>query len=260
MIDVAPKERAPLKEFFPDRPGPLAGQHVVRTGLGRCLVDRWPNPRAAIARTGYDIQLAGDADRIDEDALRDLTPVGFIDAGARYRHLLARVFPDAVAWPRVIATLEAAPPPPSVPASIRRLDPKDADALADLEDDIDWICDSLGGPVRAAESQLAFGAFVGADLASVAVPYHLGERFEDIGVVTDSRFRGRGLSPACAAHVAADVRARGRTPSWSTSPDNLASLAVAKKLGARKDRDDVLWVTGTEPPKPATVEKHGEHE
>jgi RimJ/RimL family protein N-acetyltransferase len=82
----------------------------------------------------------------------------------------------------------------------------------------------------------------------VALPYHLGVAFEDVGVVTAAAFRGRGLSPACAGHVVCDVRARGRTPTWSTSPDNLPSLAVARKLGARKDRNDVLWVTGTEPP------------
>ena len=41
-----------------------------------------------------------------------------------------------------------------------------------------------GGEVRVAPQLLRQGksvAFVGADLASVAVPYHLGERFEDIG-------------------------------------------------------------------------------
>lgn len=258
MIDVSPDDRAPLSELFPDRPGPLAGQHVIRSGLGRCLVDRWPEPRAAIARTGYDIQLAGEVDRIDEEALLELTPIGFIDAGAAYEFLVTRTFPNAARWPRVIATLESTAPPPRAPGTVRRLGPEDAPALADLEDDIEWISDSLGGPVRAAESGLAFGAFVGRDLASVAVPYHLGRRFEDIGVVTGSRFRGRGLSPACAAHVAADVRSRGRIPSWSTSPDNSASLAVAKKLGARKDRDDVLWVTGTEPPKPATRDSSGD--
>lgn len=253
MIDVAPSDRAALIGFFPDRPGPLVGQHVIRTGLGRCLVDRWPEPRAAIARTGYDVQLAGEVERIDEDALRELTPVGFIDAGQPFQNLVARVFPDVSRWPRVIHTLHSTEPPPEAPATIRRLGPEHTPRLVNLEQETQWICDSLGGPVRAAESGLAFGAFVGPDLASVALPYHLGNSFEDIGVITEARFRGRGLSPACAARVAADIRSRGRTPCWSTSPDNLPSLAVAQKLGARKDRDDVLWVTGTEPPVPPTL-------
>ncbi len=57
-------------------------------------------------------------------------------------------------------------------------------------------------------------------------------------------FRGRGLSPACAARVIADIRARGRTPSWSTSRDNTASRRVAEKLGFARHRDDVLYVAG----------------
>ena len=61
------------------------------------------------------------------------------------------------------------------------------------------------------------------------------------------RRHGRYFYP-CAAGVARDVRARGRTPSWSTSPDNRASLRVAEKLGFRPVRDDCLWVTGQEIP------------
>jgi RimJ/RimL family protein N-acetyltransferase len=41
--------------------------------------------------------------------------------------------------------------------------------------------------------------------------------------------------------VVADVRSRGRTPTWTTSPDNRASLAVAARLGFAHERDDVLY-------------------
>ncbi|MBW0123768.1 GNAT family N-acetyltransferase, partial [Pseudonocardia oceani] len=47
----------------------------------------------------------------------------------------------------------------------------------------------------------------------------------------DPGFRGRGLSTACAAAVVHDVRARGRVPTWTTSPPNRASRAVAARLG-----------------------------
>lgn len=75
---------------------------------------------------------------------------------------------------------------------------------------------------------------------SVAVPFYVGERHELIGVVTESAYRRRGLSTACAPALAVDVRGRGRTPLWTTSPDNTASLAVAARLGFVHDRDDVL--------------------
>jgi len=72
----------------------------------------------------------------------------------------------------------------------------------------------------------------------------VGDRHEDIGVVTEAAFRGHGLSPACAARVMADIRGRRRTPSWSTSRDNTASRRVAEKLGFVKHRDDVLYIAG----------------
>jgi RimJ/RimL family protein N-acetyltransferase len=76
------------------------------------------------------------------------------------------------------------------------------------------------------------------------VPFTRGERWVDIGIVTEAFARGRGLAPACAARVVTDVRAAGRVPCWSTTPLNHASLRVAEKLGFRPARDDVAWVAG----------------
>lgn len=51
------------------------------------------------------------------------------------------------------------------------------------------------------------------------------------GVETASSFRGRGFAPAVTAAWARAIRATGRLPLYSTSWDNAASLAVARKLG-----------------------------
>lgn len=53
----------------------------------------------------------------------------------------------------------------------------------------------------------------------------------EAGVETAVEFRGRGLAPRVAAAWALAVRASGRVPLYSTSWDNEASLAVARKLG-----------------------------
>lgn len=52
----------------------------------------------------------------------------------------------------------------------------------------------------------------------------------EAGLETAPAFRGRGLGPRVAAAWALAMRASGRTPLYSTSWSNEASLAVARKL------------------------------
>ena len=53
----------------------------------------------------------------------------------------------------------------------------------------------------------------------------------EAGLETAAAFRGRGLGTQVAAAWALAVRASGRVPLYSTSWENAASLAVARKLG-----------------------------
>jgi hypothetical protein len=76
----------------------------------------------------------------------------------------------------------------------------------------------------------------------VAVPVFVGDRSEDVGVVTEAACHGRGLSPVCAARVSADLHIRHRTASSSTAPEATASLRTAEKLGFVMPRDDVRFV------------------
>ena len=61
---------------------------------------------------------------------------------------------------------------------------------------------------------------------------------------SEREFRGRGLSTACASALCGDIIARGHTPSWSTSTDNVASIRVAEKLGFTLQRHDLLYLVG----------------
>lgn len=124
----------------------------------------------------------------------------------------------------------------------------DAAALAGLHPSIGWLHLTWGGPAGLAASGRAWAAFDGADVVSVAATFFVGARHEEIGVVTDPAHRGRGLSTACTAALVRDIRARGRRPSWTTSPDNTASLGVAARLGFAHVRDDVLYAVRTEIP------------
>ena len=215
----------------------------MRTGHGRCLVDRWPNPRTVLAEVADNVSLRGDPGCLSD---LDEPMTGFVEAPESFLPVLRERDPDLCIWDRVIFDLPGALPRlPQPAATVRRLAAADADTVAGLAEDIRWIAATLGGPAGLARSELAWGAFDQGRLVSVAVPFYLGEHYEDVGVVTEQAFRRRGLSTACAAAVAADVRARGRRATWTTSPDNTGSLSVAARLGFRLVRKDVLYLLRT---------------
>ena len=236
-----------------ERPGPMIAQHVLATGNGSCLADRWPGPRALLVETGGNWTPAGDPAALEPAALRGRV-AGFVDAPAAFEPLLRAAVRELREWPRVVLTLDGpGGPPPEHRGGlqVRRLGPGDAGSLARLGDETGWIASTWGGPRGLAASGTAWGALDGRRLAAVACPFFVGEGYEDLGVATEPGFRGLGLSPACAAAVCQDVRRRGRVPSWTTSPDNTASLRVAAKLGFRLQRRDRLLVADIPIPEPA---------
>jgi hypothetical protein len=239
--------------FLPERPGPLVAQHVLGTGNGTCLADRWPDPRALVVQTGGNYTLAGDPDALDPGDLRDRV-AGFVEAPAAFVPLLRAAFGEVVEWPRVILILEGPAGPVPAPGAghlVRRLGGGDGDALAALSPETAWIAKTWGGSAGLAASGVGWGAFADERLVAVACPFFVGAVYEDLGVATEPAFRGLGLSPACAGEVVRDVRRRGRVPTWTTSPDNQASLRVAAKLGFIPARRDRLYVAGVPVPPPA---------
>ncbi len=68
-------------------------------------------------------------------------------------------------------------------------------------------------------------------VVSVAYSARLTDPAAEAGVETLAAYRGRGHATAVVAEWARAVRATGRVPLYSTSWDNLASQAVARKLG-----------------------------
>jgi RimJ/RimL family protein N-acetyltransferase len=252
MIALERSHWPALRSWFqPERPGPQVGLHAIQTGRDGVAVDRWPDPRAVFAWSGANAGLGGDPAAFGPDDFpRDWAAL--VDAPPEFLPLLRRAAPEIASWDRIISELRAEPTY-RVPrgASVRRLEPRDLPLVERLDPEVAWISDTLGGPAGLAASGFGWGAFVDGKLASVAASFFVGERYEDIGVVTERPFRGRGLVPACAGRLAEEIRARGRTPSWTTSPDNLASLRVAEKLGFERSRDDVLYVVGMPLPEPA---------
>ncbi|HEX6383889.1 MAG TPA: GNAT family N-acetyltransferase [Anaerolineae bacterium] len=251
MILLTPEQTATLREWFlPERPGPLVGQHIIHTGYGTCWADRWPDPRAILVETAGNYALAGDPRALEPADLKGRI-TGFVEASEPFVPLLLAAFPDAKRWDRVIFELRERPHV-SLPRGylIRRLDEADASHLQGLSPETAWIGKTWGGPTGLAASGRAWGAFAGTRLVSVACVFFVGAQYEEIGVATEPEFRGRGLSAACAGSLCEEIWRRGHWSSWSTSPDNVASIRVAEKLGFSRQRQDCLYVVGLPKPVP----------
>ena len=251
MIHLTSDQIITLKSWFlPERVGPLVGSHVMHTGNGMCFVDRWPSPRVVLVETAGNYSLQGEAPAIAPAELRPHIN-GFVETSEPFVPLLKTVFPDIRVWQRVVFAQQEAPRlAVASDLSVRRLEPSDIHHLLGLSPDSAWISKTWGGPQGLASSGFGWGVFMTGQLVSVACTFFLGQTFEDIGVVTESGFRGKGLSTACAQALCDDIRARGHHPSWTTSPDNAASIRVAGKLGFTVQRNDELYVVGVQIPEP----------
>lgn len=78
------------------------------------------------------------------------------------------------------------------------------------------------------------GAIIDNQLVAWAQTYAISAKHCDVGVFTHEAHRRRGFSAACTALVAQVVQQRGLIPVWSTGESNLASRAVAHKIGFRE--------------------------
>ncbi len=228
---------------------------MLHTSNGACFADRWPNPRAVLVAVDGNLALLGEPDALVATDLQ-ARMVGFVDTTPAFEPVLREAFRSLAVWQRIILELrDRAPVVHSGAASVRRLVASDAYQVWGLSPEMAWISDAWGGPAGLAAGGFAWGAFVGARLVAVACSFFVGLRYEDVGVVTEPMHSNQGLGTACAAALCADIQARGRQPSWSTSPDNYASLRVAEKLGFVVHRRDRLLVVGRpvpEPPDPSS--------
>lgn len=250
MISLTRDQLNAVRSWFePERPGPLVASHVLQTGHGSAHVDRWPDPRVLIAETARNYVLIGDPDALTADQVRQHVR-GFVDAPASFEPLLRTGYPDLRVWQRVVfAQIDVAKVDGThAPADVRRLGPRDRDVIAALSTDLDWIHKTWGGAAGLADSGFGWGALIEGRLASVACSFFVGTRYEDIGVITEPDYQGRGFSTACASGLIGDIAARGHRASWTTSSDNPASLRVAQKLGLRPTRTDRLYVVGIDVP------------
>src|SRR5579871_2658701 len=250
MLLLSPPQAATLRPWFlPERPGPLVAAHVLETGHGVCYADRWPGPRAVFFQTGDNYVLAGEPAVLSpEDARQRVT--GFIDCPRRFDEVLLEAFPSMVLWNRIVLELDTEAPAFRLrtPATLTPLGAEHAGDIETLDPELAWIHNTWDGASGLAASGKAWGAVVDGRLVSVACSFFVAESFEDIGIITEPAYRGRSLAVVCAAALCRDIQSRGKTPSWTTSPENQASRRVAEKLGFTFQRNDRLLITSMELP------------
>ncbi|MGH2631938.1 MAG: GNAT family N-acetyltransferase [Tepidiformaceae bacterium] len=85
----------------------------------------------------------------------------------------------------------------------------------------------------------AFSAFEDGVAVAICASARLGRGGAEAGVETASGFRGKGYAGAATTAWAQAIRDSGRVPFYSTSWENSASRAVARKLGLTLFGEDI---------------------
>ncbi len=124
------------------------------------------------------------------------------------------------------------PVPDIESADVRLLSKDDRDLVENAPADL------VGGHPEAVLDVMTWGHVAGAiregHLVSIAHTFAQSERHVDIGVATLPAWRKQGLATAATARVARAIQDEGKIPVWSCSEHNVASLAIAKRLGFRE--------------------------
>ena len=187
---------------------------------GRMVGTNEPPPRGrapalTVVRAGSSIAWAVRADVDDERASR---VASLVAAGRDAAELAAELGGVVDGGP---AFLFGASPPAAADSLVVAIDRLAALAVHFRG----WRADELP------ERQPILGICDGGAVVSVCFCARRSATAAEAGVETAAGNRGRGLAARVTAAWASAVRASGRTPIYSTSWSNAASLAVARKLG-----------------------------
>ncbi len=186
-------------------------------------------PRLYVGRTVHGVELRCRYD-VDDELAQALAAVALSEPGedalcvspygaARYEELLARHAPiertsagPAYCFPRELP----------VSSDVVLATPENANLLAPPLDP--WLADiALGRPTVMLVND--------GQAVSICSSVRITDVAHEAGVETAAEFRGRGYAARVVAAWARMIRERGRMPLYSTSWQNQASQAVARKLG-----------------------------
>lgn len=113
-----------------------------------------------------------------------------------------------------------------------RLERIDEVLAQNLQESLDpWAVDIWGGPEGFARGSVGFCAVRDGRIGSACTAAFIGGGAAEMSIRTDEEFRRHGLGAATCHALIRHCLAHGLRPDWSCNRDNLASVALAEKLG-----------------------------
>jgi hypothetical protein len=227
--------RRMVARLLMDRPGPQSAAWAAHRDWGDVWVDDVRRPNAAVCGITFNYELIG---RLDDDSPHLATlpalpisrgiycrPLSELTLRAAFHHLPVSHWP-VFRWPSGRRALT-----PKLPKGYRlhRLGAGDEKLFAGFEHQ--WLCKCYGSPAGLCCHGIAWAVVHRGRLASLADVFTCGPRYADIGVGTQGEHRTRGLALACCSRLIAELLEIGVEPSWTTQPENPASIHLARALG-----------------------------
>ena len=176
---------------------------------------------------------------------------GFILAPKTFLSGLKRIDPQLAIWPRANFVLDSPLKELSYlsSAEVRKVTPSDAAALEKIGQS--WLWKYWQNIDDFCRTGTAYVAIARGEAASVASVFTESDRYVDLAVATHPAFRGKGLAIATTRALCEEILAIGKIPVWNTSPENIASCVIGRKLGFREISAEPLYVIQRDIPRVA---------
>jgi RimJ/RimL family protein N-acetyltransferase len=225
---------------------PMIGATLERRQPARVFVDDPRAPAAALLCHRYDYYLAGEARpalrRFIADAPEEAAVFGqvygYCPAGRGWESsLLSDADGRLVVIPRRSFKYRRPSPPTAGPlAPAAKVQTVDRALAAQIDRHFARaISRNWGDPASFQRHAFGYCITVGNAVATIALPAAVSARFADLDIETAPAYRRQGLAyQACAAFIAEGL-ARGLTICWDADGPNLASAALAVKLGFQEE-------------------------
>lgn len=248
-MTMLPREIETLRSFFQSNSESRVVHALLRYPNTTAYCDNWVKPRVAAIAWKDHLVLAGDANM--DGWTKFVASVdfhGFIQCPEDFLPGLRRIAPDLAVWPRVRFVLHESPREVPYPrnARIRKVGLSDAPALEQIGQSWVWnYWEDAEDFCRTATAYVAVVETIAISVVSIFVEY---ENHADLAVATHPSFRRKGLATAAAHALCAELVAQGKVPVWSTSPDNIASSTIPRKLGFTEIPANPVYVMNHEIP------------